>query len=131
MADDIASDTADNRADNRADRVDNTAAKSAVDLTDDQLEAQLCCLAAEIALRESEFLGLLAELDRRELWGLWGLRSAAHWLAWRLGHEPWRGQGAGAGGARARAAARDQHGVRRGPADLLQGAGAHPGRDAG
>jgi hypothetical protein len=78
MADDIASDTADNRA-------DNTAAKTAVDLTDDQLEAQLCCLAAQIAVGEAEFLRLVAELDRRELWGLWGLRSAAHWLSWRLG----------------------------------------------
>src|SRR6478735_3577108 len=76
MADDLASDIAD-----IADNADNTA----VDLTDDELEQQLCCLAAQIAAREAEFLRLVAELDRRELWGLWGLRSAAHWLSWRLG----------------------------------------------
>jgi hypothetical protein len=34
-------------------------------LTNDELESRLCCLAAEIAVREAEFLGVLAELDRR------------------------------------------------------------------
>ena len=42
-------------------------------------------LAGTLAATESEFLLLVAELDDRGLWGRPGLRSAAHWLSWRLG----------------------------------------------
>jgi hypothetical protein len=55
------------------------------DLSDDELEERLCALAGSLAATEAEFLLLVAELDDRELWGRPGLRSAAHWLSWRLG----------------------------------------------
>src|SRR3954451_9982150 len=55
------------------------------DLSDDQLEERLCLLAGTLAATEAEFLLLVAELDDRGLWGRPGLRSAAHWLSWRLG----------------------------------------------
>ena len=42
-------------------------------------------LASQLAALEAEFLLLVAELDTRGLWGRAGLRSAAHWLSWRLG----------------------------------------------
>ena len=42
-------------------------------------------LAGQLAALEAEFLLLVAELDTRGLWGRAGLRSAAHWLSWRLG----------------------------------------------
>ena len=58
---------------------------TAAELSDDQLEERLCVLAAQLARVESEFLLLVAELDSRVLWGRAGLRSAAHWLSWRLG----------------------------------------------
>jgi hypothetical protein len=55
------------------------------DLSDDELEDRLCALAGTLAATEAEFLLLVAELDDRGLWGRPGLRSAAHWLSWRLG----------------------------------------------
>jgi hypothetical protein len=55
------------------------------DLSDGELEERLCVLAGTLAATESEFLLLVAELDHRGLWGRPGLRSAAHWLSWRLG----------------------------------------------
>src|SRR6476646_8717967 len=55
------------------------------DLSDGELEERLCVLAGTLAATESEFLLLVAELDDRGLWGRPGLRSAAHWLSWRLG----------------------------------------------
>jgi hypothetical protein len=55
------------------------------DLSDDELEERLCALAGTLAATEAEFLLLVAELDDRGLWGRPGLRSAAHWLSWRLG----------------------------------------------
>ena len=48
-------------------------------------EERLCALAGTLAATEAEFLLLVAELDDRGLWGRPGLRSAAHWLSWRLG----------------------------------------------
>ncbi len=58
---------------------------SLADLSDEQLEERLCVLAGQLAALEAEFLLLVAELDTRDLWGRAGLRSAAHWLSWRLG----------------------------------------------
>ena len=54
-------------------------------MSDDELEERLCALAGTLAATEAEFLLLVAELDDRGLWGRPGLRSAAHWLSWRLG----------------------------------------------
>ncbi len=55
------------------------------DLSDGELEERLCVLAGTLAATEAEFLLLVAEVDDRGLWGRPGLRSAAHWLSWRLG----------------------------------------------
>ena len=54
-------------------------------MSDDEIEERLCALAGALAATEAEFLLLVAELDDRGLWGRPGLRSAAHWLSWRLG----------------------------------------------
>ena len=56
-----------------------------VPLSDEDLEARLCVLAGSLAVAEAEFLHLLVDLDDRGLWGNLGMRSAAHWLSWRLG----------------------------------------------
>jgi hypothetical protein len=55
------------------------------DLSTADLEKRLGCLAARIAAAECEFLLLLAEFDAREGWGRSGMKSTAHWLAWRTG----------------------------------------------
>jgi len=64
-----------------------TAATEATDaaLSLDDLESRMCLLAGRIAANECEFLTLLAEYDEREGWGVWELRSAAHWLSTRCG----------------------------------------------
>lgn len=51
----------------------------------DELESRMCLLAGRISANECEFLILLAEYDEREGWGLWELRSTAHWLSARCG----------------------------------------------
>src|SRR5215210_8495068 len=54
-------------------------------LTLDELEESMRRMAAHIAAAECEFLELLAEFDRRDGWGGWGMRSAAHWLSLHCG----------------------------------------------
>ena len=54
-------------------------------LTIDELEDGLRRLAAQLAAAECDFLSLLAEFDRRDGWGGWGMRSAAHWLSLHCG----------------------------------------------
>ena len=54
-------------------------------LSKDQLEAQLCELAAHIAAATYRWLVLLAEFDRRVGWEGVGLKSCAHWLTWKCG----------------------------------------------
>lgn len=54
-------------------------------LTTEQLEDALRRLAAQLAAGECDFLSLLAEFDRRDGWGGWGMRSAAHWLSLHCG----------------------------------------------
>lgn len=49
------------------------------------LEREICELSAQLAAATCKWLVLLAEFDRREGWGGWGLRSCAHWLNWRCG----------------------------------------------
>lgn len=51
----------------------------------ERVEAELCTLAGQIAAATSRFLCLLAEFDARDGWAGWGVRSCAHWLAWRCG----------------------------------------------
>ena len=49
------------------------------------LEAELCRRAANMTSAEAEWLGLLAEFDRRQGWASWGCVSCASWLSWQLG----------------------------------------------
>jgi hypothetical protein len=55
------------------------------DLSNDELGDRICELAAHIAAATYRFLRLLAEFDRRQGWGHWGIKSCAHWLSWRCG----------------------------------------------
>ncbi len=63
--------------------IDTNATARALSL--DELESRMCLLAGRIAANECEFLVLLAEYDERQGWGVWELRSAAHWLSARCG----------------------------------------------
>jgi hypothetical protein len=54
-------------------------------MTLDEIEDGLRGLAAQLAAGECDFLMLLAEFDRRDGWGGWGMRSAAHWLSLHCG----------------------------------------------
>jgi hypothetical protein len=49
----------------------------------EQLEREICELAAHIAVATCRWLGLVAEFDDRRGWAAWGLTSCAHWLSWR------------------------------------------------
>lgn len=86
-----AHDLADAKADHPPEAaLDATEASRATEATDDalsldDLESRMCLLAGRIAANECEFLTLLAEYDEREGWGVWELRSAAHWLSTRCG----------------------------------------------
>jgi len=55
------------------------------DLADGDLRGELCTQAAHLAVAECHFVLLVAEFDRRELWGDGVCRSCAHWLNWRCG----------------------------------------------
>lgn len=50
-----------------------------------ELEEQLCSWASQMSAGECHLISLIGELDRREAWGVYGIRSCAHWLNWRLG----------------------------------------------
>ena len=49
----------------------------------DELEHEICELAAHIAVATCRWLGLVAEFDDRRGWAEWGVRSCAHWLSWK------------------------------------------------
>jgi hypothetical protein len=51
----------------------------------DELEAEVCTLAGQLAATTCRWLLLIAELDRREAYRAWGCPSMAHWLSWRCG----------------------------------------------
>jgi hypothetical protein len=55
------------------------------EMATEQLEAETCTLAAQIAAASCRFLMLIGELERREAWRSWGCRSLAHWLSWQCG----------------------------------------------
>lgn len=54
----------------------------------DELERQICELAAHISAAMCRWLMLLAEFDAREGWASWGSMSCAHWLSWRCSITP-------------------------------------------
>jgi len=49
----------------------------------DELEREICELAAHIAVATCRWLELVAEFDSRGGWAEWGVKSCAHWLSWR------------------------------------------------
>jgi hypothetical protein len=55
------------------------------EMATEQLEAETCTLAAQLAAATCRFLLLVGELERREAWRAWGCRSTAHWLSWQCG----------------------------------------------
>ena len=59
--------------------------RAIADLSDDALEEELCAESAHLDAACCRMVLMVAEVDRRELWGPMGLRSCAHWLNWRCG----------------------------------------------
>lgn len=53
-----------------------------------QVEDELVALAGQLAAGTCRWLLLLAEFDRREGWGGFGIRSCVHWLSIRLAISP-------------------------------------------
>jgi hypothetical protein len=49
----------------------------------DELEREICELAAHIAVATCRWLLLIAEFDTRGGWAEWGVKSCAHWLSWK------------------------------------------------
>ena len=54
-------------------------------LTDDELRDAITTWAGRVAAGEARLLQLIGELDAREAWGMHGVVSCAHWVAWRRG----------------------------------------------
>lgn len=54
-------------------------------LNDDDLRNEIRGLASLAAASMCRLLLLVAELDKREAWGAWGIKSCAHWLSWQCG----------------------------------------------
>lgn len=51
----------------------------------ERVEAELVELASQIAGATARFTALVGEFDAAEGWRAWGMRSTAHWLAWKCG----------------------------------------------
>ena len=49
------------------------------------LENEITLLAGHINAATYRFLKLIAEFDKREAWGDFGIKSCAHWLNWKCG----------------------------------------------
>jgi hypothetical protein len=49
----------------------------------EQLEREICELAAHLAAATCRWLMLVAAFDERGGWAEWGVKSCAHWLSWR------------------------------------------------
>jgi Domain of unknown function (DUF222)/HNH endonuclease len=49
----------------------------------EELETQICELAAHLAATTCRWLLLIAEFDARRGWADWGAKSCAQWLCWR------------------------------------------------
>lgn len=57
-------------------------------LSTEDLESQICELAAHIAAAEARFVALVAEYDQRGGWAGWECHSCAHWLEWKCALSP-------------------------------------------
>jgi hypothetical protein len=51
----------------------------------ERLEAELVELAGQLAGATARFIALIGEFDGAEGWRDWGMKSTAHWLAWKCG----------------------------------------------
>ena len=60
-------------------------AKNFPEISNETLRDSITELAACITVATAHLLKLIAELDRRQAWGDWGLKSCAHWLNWQCG----------------------------------------------
>jgi hypothetical protein len=58
------------------------------DLPLEHIEHEIETLAAHINAGSCRWLELVAEFDRREGWGTWGIRSCADWISWRCAIAP-------------------------------------------
>jgi hypothetical protein len=54
-------------------------------LSTSALVAEITTLAGHLNAAHARFLALVAELDRRNGWAEWGVKSCAHWLNWKCG----------------------------------------------
>ena len=73
--------------------VDETADSVPLEVTADPmplevLERKLMTRAAEISAAEAEWMGWLAEYDRRRGWAEWGCVGPTQWLSWKCGLSP-------------------------------------------
>jgi Domain of unknown function (DUF222)/HNH endonuclease len=64
------------------------AASEPVRVSLDELEREICELAAHIAAATCRWLLLVAEFDERRGWAEWGVKSCAQWLSWRCSIGP-------------------------------------------
>jgi hypothetical protein len=62
------------------------------DMSTAELEGEVRQFAANIAAQTCRWLLLIAELDRRRAWAVWGARSCADWLSWHCGVSPMTGR---------------------------------------
>lgn len=53
--------------------------------SNDELENEITMLAGHINAATYRFLKLIAEFDHRKAWGVFGVKSCAHWLNWKCG----------------------------------------------
>ena len=61
------------------------ATQGLAEIPTERLEAQICALAARLAMDECQWLLLIAEFDRRDAYAVWECRSTAYWLSWHCG----------------------------------------------
>jgi hypothetical protein len=54
-------------------------------LSTPDLVAEITTLAGHLNAANARLLALIAELDRRQGWAEWGVKSCAHWLNWKCG----------------------------------------------
>ena len=54
-------------------------------LSTSDLVAAITTLAGHLNAANARLLALIAELDRRQGWAEWGVKSCAHWLNWKCG----------------------------------------------
>ena len=101
------------------------------DVPTERLEAQITELAGHLAAAECRWLELVGEFDRRKAYEAWGCISCAYWLSWHCGLDLRSARDK----VRVARALEDLRLIREkfaaGRYQLFEGAGDHPGGDAG